>query len=32
MTSFVNSHDWHVVLVCLSKKMDHNLVKLRHFT
>ena len=23
MTSFVNSHDCHVVMVCLNKKMDH---------
>ena len=32
MTSFVNSHDWHVVLVCLIKKMDHIPFELSHFT
>ena len=25
MTSFVDSHDWHFVLVCLIEKMDHSL-------
>ena len=24
MTSFVDSHDWHLVLVCLIEKMDHS--------